>query len=102
MSKPTGRYASCSQAVYHAPDGRAFPYLRRRLVPRLDNDAPGLEVTVGPADRLDMIAARLLGDPLAFWRIADASAAMNPFELVEPGRRLVAPTAGADSAEESR
>jgi nucleoid-associated protein YgaU len=37
---------------------------------------------VKQSDRLDLIAARTLGDPLLFWRIADANDAMNPFDLL--------------------
>jgi nucleoid-associated protein YgaU len=43
------------------------------------------------SDRLDLIAARTLGDPLLFWRIADANLALDPFDLVEPGRALTVP-----------
>jgi hypothetical protein len=40
-------------------------------------------------ERLDKITARYLNDPLQFWRICDANAAMNPPELTaEIGRRL--------------
>jgi nucleoid-associated protein YgaU len=48
-----------------------------------------VEVTVNQGDRLDLIAARALGDPELFWRICDANNAMDPLELTaEPGRRL--------------
>ncbi len=46
-----------------------------------------------PGDRLDTIAARTLGDPLLFWRLADASGAMNPDDLERPGTLLVVPGA---------
>jgi hypothetical protein len=32
-------------------------------------------------DRLDLIAARALGDPTAFWRLCDASGALAPDAL---------------------
>jgi hypothetical protein len=34
-------------------------------------------------DRLDTIAAKYLGDPEQFWRIADANGAMRPEELTD-------------------
>lgn len=40
-------------------------------------------------ERLDQVAAKYLGDPEAFWRIADANGAMRPQALTETaGRRL--------------
>jgi nucleoid-associated protein YgaU len=51
-----------------------------------------VEVTVQPGERLDLITARTLGDPLQFWRIADANNAMDPQELAaEPGTVLRVP-----------
>ena len=45
--------------------------------------------TVRQGERLDNITARMLGDPLQFWRIADANNAMRPNELTEAiGRQL--------------
>ncbi len=44
---------------------------------------------VREGERLDNITALYLEDPEAFWRIADANAAMRPEALVETvGRRL--------------
>jgi len=42
-------------------------------------------------DRLDLLAARYFGDPLQYWRIADANPAPSPDELLEPGRVLIIP-----------
>jgi hypothetical protein len=40
-------------------------------------------------DRLDLIAAKYLGDPLMFWLICDANGAIRPDELTEtPGTVL--------------
>ena len=40
-------------------------------------------------DRLDLIAAKYLGDPLIFWLICDANGAIDPGDLVAtPGRVL--------------
>jgi nucleoid-associated protein YgaU len=67
------------------------------FAPRLPPAAPApaavaVERTyeVAPGDRLDLVAARLLGDPHQYWRIADA----NPGDLdglEEPGRTLRLP-----------
>ena len=43
-------------------------------------------------DRLDLIAARMLGDGEHFWQICDANNTMNPFDLtIEVGRTLRVP-----------
>jgi nucleoid-associated protein YgaU len=52
---------------------------------------PALEHRVVAGDRLDLLAARYFGDPLQFWRIADANPAASPDELLEPGRTLIIP-----------
>ena len=45
--------------------------------------------TVKQGDRLDLIAAKYLGDPLMFWLICDANGAIRPDQLVEtPGTVL--------------
>jgi hypothetical protein len=43
---------------------------------------------VNGEDRLDLIAARYLGDPQQFWRIADATGAVDPFALLMVGKML--------------
>jgi hypothetical protein len=43
-------------------------------------------------DRLDLIAARALGDAEHFWQVCDANNAMNPFDLTaEVGSTLRIP-----------
>jgi hypothetical protein len=83
---PTSRYAEVGTAVWTAPDGREVAYLRRRVIP----DPAGLATSgwqrVPDGDRVDLLAARALGEPTAFWRLADANLAFDPAELEEPGR----------------
>ena len=86
---PTSRYFGFETATLTAPDGRTVVYLRRRFVPDPARFAMLLEHVVVEDERLDNIAARYMDDPEAFWRIADANAALNPPDLTEPpGRRL--------------
>jgi hypothetical protein len=71
------------------PDGRTISYLRRRFLPSPDRFALLQEHTVIDGDRLDNVTARYMGDPLQFWRVADANNAMQPEELTaEIGRKL--------------
>jgi hypothetical protein len=92
MFEPTSRYASIETAKWSTDDGRVITYKRRRFLPPPESLALLVEVTVAQADRLDLIAARTLGDPEQFWRICDASGAMNPAELTaEPGGTVRVP-----------
>jgi nucleoid-associated protein YgaU len=91
MFAPNSRYASIETASLKAPDGREIAYKRRRFLPR-GSDLPKLaDATVAPGDRIDLIAARTLGDSEQFWRICDAADALDPADLVEPGRTLTIP-----------
>ena len=67
-------------------------YKRRRFLPRGEDMDLLVEVSVTEGDRLDLIAARSLGDAEHFWLICDANDALNPFSLTEePGRKLRVP-----------
>jgi hypothetical protein len=86
---PTSRYYGIETATMTTGDGRVLVYLRRRFLPSPDRFALLLEHVVAEGDRLDNVTARYMSDPEAFWRIADANAAMRPEALTEtPGRRL--------------
>jgi hypothetical protein len=85
----TSRYFGVETADLVLPDGRTVVYVRRRFIPPPEQFALLQEHTVQQGERLDTIAARYLGDPEQFWRIADANAAIRPEELTdEPGRRI--------------
>jgi hypothetical protein len=86
--KPTSRYARVGAATLLLPDGITVPYLRRRFVPPPERYSAIGEHRVADGERLDVIAAILLGDPTQFWRLCDANLAMRPEELEEPDRVL--------------
>ena len=84
---PTSRYAGIP--ILALPGEEPIPYLARRLVPLPARFATLKEHVVAEGERLDQIAAQELGDPEAFWRLADANGALRPQDLTEtPGRRL--------------
>ncbi len=86
---PTSRYYGIDMATLKSKDGRTVAYVRRRFLPPPERFALVREHSVSEGERLDQIAAKYLSDPEAFWRIADANAAMRPEELTETiGRRL--------------
>jgi hypothetical protein len=92
MFEHTSRYDPIENAIYEAADGRHITYKRRRFLPQGEAMPLLAEVTVGVDDRLDLVAARTLGDAEHFWQVCDANNAMNPFDLAaEVGRVLRIP-----------
>ncbi len=82
------RYYGSSTLQYNAPNGQTVTYLARRFVPQpgAPNYATVARHTVKQGDRLDLLAANYLGDPLMFWLLCDANGAVRPDALVEtPG-----------------
>jgi nucleoid-associated protein YgaU len=92
MFDPTSRYAPLRTLTFTLPDGREVSYKERRFLPQVEDVATQGTVTVRPGERLDVLAARVAGDPLQFWRVCDANTIMNPrAENNEPGRVLRIP-----------
>ena len=86
---PTSRYYNLPVLSIVAVDGREINYLSRRFVPKSDQFALLHTHTVTEGERLDLIAARELGDSQAFWRICDPNDALRPDDLTAvPGRLL--------------
>jgi len=85
------RYYGSATLTYTTADGQSVSYLARRFVPQpgAPNFATVAQHTVQQGDRLDLIAAKYLGDPLMFWLLCDANGAIRPGALVEtPGTVL--------------
>ena len=85
------RYYGASTLTYVSSTGEAIAYLAPRIVPQpgFPNFATVAQHTVRQGDRLDLIAAKYLGDPLIFWLICDANGAIDPHDLVAtPGKVL--------------
>jgi len=89
MFNSTSRYYILETAIHTTPDGREITYVRRRFLPRGEEQTLLVEVEVSDTDRLDLIAHRTLGDPEQFWRIADANDAMNPADLTAEPSEIV-------------
>ncbi len=88
---PDSRYCGSGVLTTTTAGGQAVTYLARRFVPQpgAPNYATIAQHAVRQGDRLDLIAAKYLGDPLMFWLLCDANGAMRPDQLVEtPGRVL--------------
>lgn len=79
---PTSRYADVGLDAWTPPDGSPpVPFLRRRFCPGPERFATLYEVRVTEGDRRDVLAARHLGDPELWWRLADANGVVDPRAL---------------------
>lgn len=85
----TSRYYGIATETLTRADGTTIIYIKRRFLPSVDSFQLLQVHSVVQGERLDNIAAQLLGDPDLFWRIADANGAMRPEDLVATvGRQL--------------
>lgn len=85
----TSRYFGVEIRKLPLDGDRRVAYLARRFVPQQDRFDLLEEHTVVEGDRPDNLAARYLGDPEQFWRLADANNDLDPFDLTETvNRRL--------------
>ena len=81
MFDHTSRYFHIETATYSVAEDRRIAYKRRRFLPQGEALPLLMELRVGRGDRLDLLTARTIGDPLQYWRLADANNAMHPEEL---------------------
>lgn len=90
---PQSRYSGVPLAVLQArPEDPRRVYVRRRFIPAPASIALATRHLVGALERPDLLGAQYLGDPLLYWRIADANAVVDPNELTDtPGRRVDIP-----------
>jgi hypothetical protein len=91
---PSSRYANVPRARYiRSADDPGVPYVLRRFIPQRRDIATGAEHIVAARERPDTLAAQVFGDPRLYWRIADANAVTDPFELTDTqGARIALPT----------
>ena len=93
----SSRYVGSAVLSRSEADGREVQFLRTRFLPPTGSLPTLQEKKVDPAVRLDRIATNVYGAPDLWWRICDASDAMNPFDLeTETGRQLRVPMPGAE------
>lgn len=94
------RYRKVAIALLPAPaqsptSGAAqppVPYLRRRFIAQPRGIALAAHVVVTASERPELLANRTLGEPLAYWRIADANGVTDPNALTDtPGARVAVP-----------
>jgi hypothetical protein len=66
------------------PDDEPVAYLARRWVPSPERFATLSAYRTVEGERLDRIAARLVGDSEAFWQLCDANGVVWPTDLEQP------------------
>jgi hypothetical protein len=90
---PSSRYYRVGFAQYvRSPGDPGVVYVLRRFIPQKRDIAIAAEHLVRAGERPDLLAAQTLGDAELYWRIADANAVTDPFELTDTlGARIVIP-----------
>lgn len=87
MFEEKSRYSTCKDATLVTQDGQVITYKKRRFLPQGEKMPARAKIPVLAGDRLDVLAARHVGDPEQYWRICDANNVMHPLEITaEPGR----------------
>ncbi len=77
-----------STVMQRQADGtvREVRFVHRRFLPELDQHLLVAQHAVASGERLDLLAARYLGDPTQYWRLCDANGVIHPGELEVLGR----------------
>ena len=90
---PQSRYYGVPLALLQRrPDEPGRVYVKRRFIPSPSTIAIAARHVVQSLDRPDLLGAKYFGDPLLYWRIADANAVLDPNELTDTlGRRVAIP-----------
>ena len=90
---PASRYNGVPLALLQRrPDQPGQVYVKRRFIPAPSRIAIAARHAVAAQERPDLLGAKYLGDPLLYWRIADANAVVDPNELTDTlGRRVAIP-----------
>jgi nucleoid-associated protein YgaU len=77
----------------------AIPYLARTILPLASTFKPQTSYTILAGDRLDNIAAKVLGNPMLYWMLLEANNASDPAMLcAAPGRKIIVPAVVGQSS----
>jgi nucleoid-associated protein YgaU len=90
---PASRYYNVRVGRYvKRPGDPGVNYVLRRFIPQQRDISIVAQHIVQGGERPELVAAQTLGDPELYWRLADANAVTDPFELNELGQRIAIPT----------
>jgi hypothetical protein len=90
---PDSRYHGVAFGLYQR-DARdtGVAYVLRRFIPQQRDIPVAIEHIVQSGERSDLLAAQAFVDAELYWRIADANAVTDPFELTDTlGARVKIP-----------
>jgi len=89
----SSRYVNTGIALLpQSGDSPPIAYVKRRFIPQRRDIAIAAAVVISAGDRPDLLATRTLGDPLLYWRVADANAVADAADLTAtPGARVLIP-----------
>ncbi len=94
---PTSRYSTVGVTAHDPGDGSPpTPYLARRFCPQRGRFATLYEVLIIESDRRDTLAARHMGDPELWWRLADANGVLDPRDLSDQSGSRIRITLAVD------
>ena len=86
---PESRYHGSALRSITTASGTQISYVSRRFIPPPADYTELQLYRVQQGDRVDVIAAALLGNPLSYWQLCDANAALAPPDVVaRPGAFL--------------
>lgn len=87
---PESRYYGLPLRAQTTPAGAQISYVSRRFIPPPEDFALLQRYRVQQGDRIDVIAASILGNPLSYWQICDANLALEPDDVTAvPGTFIV-------------
>ena len=93
MFDRTSRYYKVPTATTGVTGGdgvtRTVRYVQRRIIPPADDGLTLMEHTITEGERIDLLAARYLGDPTQFWQFCDVNNVLRPEELTEQIGRTI-------------
>ena len=87
---PESRYYGLPLLTQTTPAGAQISYVSRRFIPPPEDFALLQRYRVRQGDRIDVVAASILGNPLSYWQICDANLALEPDDITAaPGAFIV-------------
>jgi hypothetical protein len=75
------RYYGLPLLTCSAPAGSQVSYVSRRFIPPPAAFTVRQRYRVKQGDRIDVVAATLLGNPLSYWQVCDANLAGSPSDV---------------------
>jgi hypothetical protein len=79
---PASRYRGVPLRSITTPSGTQISYVSRRFIPPPADFTELQLYRVQQGDRVDVVAAAQLGNPLSYWQLCDANTALAPPDVV--------------------